>query len=350
MSEAANISRGSKDIMLNPEVTTSSDYDTPWKEVIEQYFPEFIAFFFPQAYGDIDWQKGYEFLDKELQQITKDAEIGRKYVDKLVRVWLKSGDDAWAIIHADIQSQTEKDFAGRMYTYNYRLFDRYRRHAASFAILGDSSAGWRPDIFEQNLWGCDIRFRFPVIKLSDYEKDRDNLRQNNNPFALIVMAHLLAQTTAKNHEKRMIEKLALIKELYRKKFSKQNIINLFRFIDWIMALPETQEKLLWHELSVMEKEGKMPYITSVERIGFQQGMKEGVVMGIQQGVQQGVQQGMYDGIFQSLKVAFEARFGADGISLHDRIKHISDIERLKTILETIIKAKTPEEVFKFIEN
>ncbi len=249
----------------------SDDYDTPWKEVIEEYFTEFIAFFFPQAYKDIDWNKGYEFLDKELQQITKDAEIGRKYVDKLVQVWLKSGEDAWALIHADVQSQSEENFAERMYIYNYRLFDRYRRHAASFAILGDSSRTWRPNKFERQLWKCEIRFCFPIVKLSDYEQEIECLKADDNPFAVVVMAHLMTQATAKDYGKRRNEKLELIKQLYRKGFSKQNIINLFRFIDWIMALPETEETLFSQELADIEQEGKMPYVTSIERIGFKRG-------------------------------------------------------------------------------
>lgn len=32
-------------------------------------------------------------------------------MDKLVRVWLKSGNDIWVVIHIDVQSQTEDDFA-----------------------------------------------------------------------------------------------------------------------------------------------------------------------------------------------------------------------------------------------
>lgn len=179
-----------------------NDYDTPWKEVIEQYFTEFIAFFFPQAYKDIDWHKGYEL---------------------------------------------------------------------SFAVLGDSSRTWRPDKFERQLWGCEIRFRFPIVKLSDYEKEIESLKADDNPFAVVVIAHLLTQATAKDYGKRRNEKLELIKQLYRKGFSKQNIINLFRFIDWIMALPETEEMLFSQELAAIEQEGKMPYVTSIERIGFKRG-------------------------------------------------------------------------------
>jgi hypothetical protein len=33
-------------------------------------------------------RRGYNFLDKELMQIAKDAEIGRCRADKLIQVWL----------------------------------------------------------------------------------------------------------------------------------------------------------------------------------------------------------------------------------------------------------------------
>ncbi len=39
-----------------------------WKEAIEAYFPECLQFFFPEIAQDIDFDKGYDFLDKELPQ------------------------------------------------------------------------------------------------------------------------------------------------------------------------------------------------------------------------------------------------------------------------------------------
>ena len=35
--------------------------------MLERYFPEFMAFFFPEAHQEIDWETEYLFLDKELQ-------------------------------------------------------------------------------------------------------------------------------------------------------------------------------------------------------------------------------------------------------------------------------------------
>ncbi len=64
--------------MSNPQ----TEFDSPWKDVIERYFQDFILFFCPQAYGEIEWTRGFEFLDKELQQVVRDAELGRRLADK----------------------------------------------------------------------------------------------------------------------------------------------------------------------------------------------------------------------------------------------------------------------------
>ena len=69
------------------------DYDSPWKEILQVYFREFLAFFFPQVEVDINWDRSYEFLDNELQQVVRDAELGRRYADKLVKVCM--GQGAW---------------------------------------------------------------------------------------------------------------------------------------------------------------------------------------------------------------------------------------------------------------
>ncbi|GIK57697.1 MAG: hypothetical protein BroJett015_33600 [Chloroflexota bacterium] len=43
-----------------------------------------MAFYFPKAHHMIDWAQGYKFLDKELQQVVREAETGVRRVDKLV--------------------------------------------------------------------------------------------------------------------------------------------------------------------------------------------------------------------------------------------------------------------------
>ncbi|MEH2178127.1 hypothetical protein [Nostoc sp.] len=63
-------------------------------------------------------------------------------------------------------------------------------------------------------------------------------------------------------------KLHLTKRLYKRGYQREDIINLFRFIDWVMRLPEELENSFWQEVTQYEEEKKMPYITSIERRGI----------------------------------------------------------------------------------
>ena len=129
-----------------------------------------MAFFFPQAHADIDWARGYEMLDKELQPIVRQAKHGRRYVDKLVKVWLKSGEERWLLIHMEVQAWKEGDFPRRMYVYNHRIFDRYDREVISLAILADDDPDWRPSRYEYGRWGFRTGTEFPIVKLLDYAR------------------------------------------------------------------------------------------------------------------------------------------------------------------------------------
>ncbi len=167
-----------------------TDYDSPWKEALDLYFEQCLAFFFPLAHADIDWGRGHETLDKEFQQVVRAAEQGRRYVDKLVKVWLKSGAEQWLLIHVEVQTSRESEFPKRMYVYNYRIFDRYDREVVSFAILGDDDPNWRPDHYGHQRWGFSAGIRFPPVKLLDYAAHEQALEAHPNPFAVVVLAHL----------------------------------------------------------------------------------------------------------------------------------------------------------------
>jgi len=145
------------------------DYDSPWKTILETYFEAFMRFFFPDAADDIDWSRPYQFLDKELQQVVRDAELGRRYADKLVQVWRRNGAEAWVLAHVEIQGEPEPGFAKRMFVYNYRIFDRYDRPVASMAVLADERDSWRPDHYGYALWGSEMVNRFAMVKLIDFQ-------------------------------------------------------------------------------------------------------------------------------------------------------------------------------------
>jgi len=97
---------------------STSDYDSPWKEILDGYFPDFMAFFFADIHTDIDWSRGYESLDAALQQMVRDAALGRRLADKLMQVWRRDGTPQMVLIHLEVQGQREADFAKRMFVSN----------------------------------------------------------------------------------------------------------------------------------------------------------------------------------------------------------------------------------------
>jgi hypothetical protein len=212
-----------------PDVTPDIQFDSPWKSAIEAYFPDFMAFFFPQIHADIDWSRGFEFLDKELEQVVRDAELGKRLADKLAKVWRLSGEESWVLAHLEVQSTEESAFSKRMYVYSYRLSDRYDIPVASLAILGDERSSWRPDRYQSQLWGCAVDFRFPVVKLVDYRRNWHALEESRNPFAVVVMAHLKAQETRRDGQQRKLWKFILTKRLYEQGYERQDVLNLYRF-------------------------------------------------------------------------------------------------------------------------
>src|SRR5262249_7504932 len=113
----------------------ADDFDSPWKEALDSYFEPFLEFLFPKVHEQIDWAHGYQSLDKEFQQIVRNAETGRRYVDKLVQVCSRQGQECWVLIHVEVQTSREDDFARRMYVYNYRIADRYNKRVSSLAVL-----------------------------------------------------------------------------------------------------------------------------------------------------------------------------------------------------------------------
>jgi len=298
------------------------DMDSPWKEAIEEYFEAFVDFFFPDIHKEIEWSNGYQFLDKELEKIVPNAKTGRRIVDKLVKVYLRDGKETWLLIHIELQGYQDSTFEKRMYVYHYRIFDRYDVEVVSIGIFLDDNPEYAPDEYRTSRWGCELTFRFPTIKMLDYADKWSELEENDNPFTVVVMAHLKARKHPKGEAgERKRWKLQLTRLLYERGYTKKDIRSLFRFIDWLMELPPGLEKEFWKDLQAIEEVKKMPYVTSVERIGIEKGL--------QQGLQQGLQKGQIKKAVDMIIDTIEIRFGSVPGDIRKAISSIEDGALLK---------------------
>jgi len=305
-----------------------ADFDSPWKEALDLYFEPFVKLFFADAHADIDWSRAIESLDKELQQVTPDAEIGRRYVDKLVKVWLKNGEEQWVLIHVEVQAQEDPDFTLRMYVYNYRLFDRYNKQVVSFAVLGDDNPHWRPDSFSYRRWGVEAGLWFRVVKLLDIAEHREVWEENTNPFVSVVFAHLDTLETRQDPKERKGRMFRLIRRLYERQLHSEQVGQLLRIIDWMMQLPKPLAIEVREELKQFTEEKNMPYVTSFERLAKEEGRKEG----------------LQEGLIRAIESSLRVKFGEPGIRLMPEIRQIEDEGKLEAIHDALISGESLEGV------
>ena len=282
------------------------------------------------------WSVGYESLDNELPSLARDAELGHRFADKLIKVTMINGKQDIIYIHIEVQGQADKYFAQRMYVYNYRIYDKFGQHPVSLAVLADNDAHWKPEHYDQERWGCRVHFTFPVVKLTDYMNQLADLLASDNPFALLTAAHFFTRRTKHNMHERLQTKLKVAKLLYQKGWDKQELIEFFAVIDWLMHLPAELAKQFHQTLAEYEQEGKMRYVTSIEQIGFEHGM--------QQGMQQGVQQGKLSGVAEAIEKLVRVKF-PDGNDADFMLKlYAADQETLNACLLRVLTANSIDEV------
>jgi hypothetical protein len=253
-----------------------------------------------------------------LQKLAPAGETGRRLADKLVKVWGKDDGDA-VYLHVEVQSREETDFERRVYVYNYRLEDRYNQPVVSLVVLGDDNPGWRPTQYFFEHWGCRKTFTFPAVKLLDYAGQEAQLEAHPNPFALLVLTHLQALATRQDAETRRAWKVRLVKGLHERGLDAEDVRHWFRFIDWLLDLPPELEKQVWGELARYEEEKRMPYVTSVERIGFERGRDEGL------------KEGERKTLLENIELVLKLKFGAADPEFLQAVRQQTDVAVLRNV-------------------
>ena len=307
-------------------IEPNAEYDSPWKEAIGDYFESFLILFFPQVYALIDWSQPPQSLEKELQQIATASESGSRVADKLFQVWLRDRREVWVLVHVEVQSQEESEFAERMYIYSYRAFDLYQRPVISLAVLGDERKNWRPSSYGWSLGGCELSLKFPIVKLLDYQEQWQNLEENTNPFAMIAMAHLKTKATTGKPDEREQWKWSLVRGLYERGYDRENIIKLFQVIDRMMALPQELQQSFEDKLTRYEEERQMPLLSRME--------ERGLLKGLEQGIERGTRQTLQSYIIRILQVRFE-NVPPELINAINSLADISELQRLIVTSVTI---------------
>ena len=148
-----------------------------------------------------------------------------------------------------------------------------------------------------------------------------------NPFAAVVLAHLKTQETRADPAGRRNWKFRLIKSLYDRGLDGEQVRLLFKFLDWMMVLPEELEEALSTDLAAFEMEKKMPYISSIERIAQQKGRAEGRI--------EGKAEANVKTLLRLLTKRFQVALPAE---VEARIRSTADLEKLDAWIDAGLEA------------
>lgn len=277
--------------------------DTLWKGILESLFDDFLRFFFPNADKIFDIEKGGIFLDKELEQLfpgNGDMQ-SPKFVDKLAKVFTKAGDEEWVLIHIEIQGYDDKDFARRMFTYFYRILDKFSKPVTAIAIFTDSKINYRPALYEYEFMGTKATFQFNTYKIA--ECNEIELEKSKNPFASVILTALLAIRAKKlaDHDLYSL-KYTLLRNLFRKRFPKKKINDLLIFLQLYLPFvnPEYNakfDKVIDTITENIETMGiREMVLERARKEGLEKGLEEGLEKGLEQGIEKGIEKGLEQGI------------------------------------------------------
>lgn len=205
--------------------------DLLWKSALEDLFDDFLRFFYPTAGELFNLDKGFEYLDKELEQLfpPEGNQFSPRYVDKLVKVFTNTGTEEWILVHVEVQGYSDKDFAKRMFQYYYRILDQYDKPITAFAIFADTGKNFHPKYYERDFLGTRVSYSYNTYKIID--QNDVELEASNNPFAMAILSAKLGLSRQIKDDQQLFDvTYDLAKRLLSKQMPKDKIRKVMNFL------------------------------------------------------------------------------------------------------------------------
>lgn len=206
--------------------------DVLLKSAFEEAFPDLLRFYFQDADAIFDMERGFEFMDKELIELFPELEKqgGTRFVDLLVKTFLKNGAEEWILVHIEIQGGNAKGFPNRMFRYWYRIYDRYEVDITALAVFTGGKSQPRPNTFHKSFLGTEVSYKYNTYHVFDHSQEE--LLEMDNPFALIVLAAQKALLMGNIPEEELGEhRLTVARALIRsQKYDHEQILHFLYFL------------------------------------------------------------------------------------------------------------------------
>ena len=280
--------------------------DLLWKDLLSRFFVPMLHSLLPELARDIDNKRDVVFLDKELRRLARFTRLPEggepdenRFVDLLADVPLRSGENAWILLHAEVQGRGgNEDFPLRMHRYRGLLEGRYRRPVIALALLIEPlSKAQSSGAYRWEGYGTRVSYEFPVFRI--YEGDEEALKASENPFDWAHLAGLRAWKSRGSEARKLDYLKEMLGLLDQRGWSHDEKAQLLTFMEGVIHLTEdgsSREYEEWENTLEQAKEAGRMYVSIMERKGIEKGIRLGEARGIQLGRTEGIQLGRTEGI------------------------------------------------------
>ena len=266
------------------KLTMLKHQDILWKGIIEDLCDDFILFFFHEASKEFDFTKGFEFLDKELIQLFPETENNPKFVDKLVKVHLKTGEESWILVHVEVQGYQEVNFEHRMFIYYYRILEKHNKPITALAIFTDEDKNYHPKEYVSDYLGTKLSYRFNTYKVMD--QDEEELSKSQNIFSQVILTVLIWLKNRKKGDDILYDKkLKIASDLMKRAYPKNKVRSMMNFINLSLNLkrPELNSNF-YKEISVLTGNKEFMGLEELIKVRLkEEGREEGREEGMEKG-------------------------------------------------------------------
>ena len=215
--------------------------DILWKGIIEVVAPEMLPFLFENAASIFDLEKGFEFLDKELLELFPERakQGGNRLVDKLIKVFTQDGVEKWILLHVEVHGGDTKNFAERMFTYFYRIYDRYKVKITAYTIFTGPKSQKTPTEFNYDFLGTGLVYRYNSLHITDFKEEQ--LLSMGNAFALVILAAQKALLVKVSLAELAQQRLTIAKALLgSRKYSHEKIVRIIAFLKEMVYINDSE--------------------------------------------------------------------------------------------------------------
>jgi hypothetical protein len=241
------------------------NYDTTWKLVIEEFYLDFMEFFLPDLFVQLDTSVAPVFLNQELLAIQKELNIPKQITDRLIKVQLLDGTEKWVLVHIEVQTKFEIQFSTRMYLYQAFIYAKHRLPITALAIFTTAQTPKYFNVYQVEYFGTKSYYHYNAYRIA--KQNEVELIASSNIFSLFVLAHFyVIQTTPKKYEERFEFKAKLYDLAAKKQIPPDKIDRMLIFVKEIIVVPIEIEIASMKKMKIPERtQAELDLLASMEK-------------------------------------------------------------------------------------